>query len=65
VDSPETSHPRLGEQPYGQEAKSFIQEIVEEADILELEFDIGPTRENFLDYWGTSTPMGRCYKRNY
>ncbi|WP_209121201.1 thermonuclease family protein [Alkalihalobacillus sp. BA299] len=47
VDSPETSHPRLGEQPYGQEAKSFLRKIVENAKTLELEFDIGPTHDRF------------------
>ncbi|WP_280516939.1 thermonuclease family protein [Lederbergia sp. NSJ-179] len=47
VDSPETSHPRLGEQPYGEEAKEFTRNLVENAQNLELEFDIGPNRDKY------------------
>jgi len=47
VDSPETFHPRLGEQPFGQEAKEFTRELIENAKKLELEFDIGPTRDKY------------------
>lgn len=47
VDTPETSHPRLGVQPYGPEAKAFTKDIVENADTLELEFDIGPKRDKY------------------
>ncbi|WP_017729326.1 thermonuclease family protein [Halalkalibacterium ligniniphilum] len=47
VDSPETSHPRLGEQPYGQEAKEFTSQLVMNANTLELEFDIGPKRDRY------------------
>ncbi|RID85917.1 nuclease [Mesobacillus zeae] len=47
VDSPETSHPRLGKQPYGQEAKDFTTKIVEEAKNLEIEFDIGQKQDKY------------------
>lgn len=47
VDTPETSHPKLGVQPFGPEAKAFTKELVEQADRLELEFDIGPNRDKY------------------
>lgn len=40
IDTPETSHPQLGEQPYGQEAKQRNKELVNSGDIY-LEFDVG------------------------
>ncbi|WP_054956504.1 thermonuclease family protein [Paenibacillus dakarensis] len=47
VDTPETSHPQLGVQPFGPEAKAFTKDIVENAKKLELEFDIGPSRDKY------------------
>lgn len=47
VDSPETSHPRLGEQPYGKEAKDFTSSLVENAHKIELEFDIGANKDKY------------------
>lgn len=47
VDTPETSHPRLGKQPFGEEAKAFTTNLVQQAETLELEFDIGPTRDKY------------------
>ncbi|WP_349305790.1 thermonuclease family protein [Bacillus sp. FJAT-49711] len=47
LDSPETSHPRLGEQPFGQEAKEFTTNLVENAKKIELEFDIGPKLDKY------------------
>ncbi|MBX4146400.1 thermonuclease family protein [Paenibacillus lautus] len=47
IDTPETSHPKLGVQPFGPEAKAFTKELVEQADLLELEFDIGPNRDKY------------------
>lgn len=47
VDTPETSHPRLGKQPYGQEAKQFTTKLVENVKQLELEFDIGQNRDKY------------------
>lgn len=47
VDTPETSHPKLGVQPFGPEAKAFTKDLVEQAEQLELEFDIGPNRDKY------------------
>ncbi|MCJ8009834.1 thermonuclease family protein [Lederbergia wuyishanensis] len=47
VDSPETAHPRLGEQPFGQEAKDFTSRLVEKGKKIELEFDIGPNQDKY------------------
>lgn len=47
VDTPETSHPRLGEQPFGKEAKKFTTDKIENAEKIELEFDIGPKRDKY------------------
>ncbi|WP_445491115.1 thermonuclease family protein [Niallia sp. 03133] len=47
VDTPETSHPRFGEQPYGKEAKAFTRNLVEQAKTLQLEFDIGQNRDKY------------------
>lgn len=40
IDTPETSHPRLGKQPFGQEAKVRNQELLQKGK-LEIEFDVG------------------------
>lgn len=47
IDTPETSHPKLGVQPFGPEAKAYTKELVEQAERLELEFDIGPNRDKY------------------
>jgi micrococcal nuclease len=47
IDTPETSHPRLGKQPFGEEAKAFTAKMVENAKSLELEFDIGPKHDKY------------------
>jgi micrococcal nuclease len=47
VDTPETSHPRLGRQPFGQEAKDFTNLLVQQATTIELEFDIGANRDKY------------------
>jgi micrococcal nuclease len=47
IDTPETSHPRLGKQPFGQEAKEFTKNLVEQAEILEIEYDIGQKRDKY------------------
>jgi micrococcal nuclease len=47
VDTPETSHPRLGEQLFGTEAKEYTKKLVESAEKIELEFDIGPKRDKY------------------
>ncbi|MFD1129167.1 thermonuclease family protein [Paenibacillus provencensis] len=47
VDTPETSHPKLGVQPLGNEAKEYTKQALEQADQIELEFDIGPNRDKY------------------
>lgn len=39
VDTPETNHPRLGEQPYGQDAKAFTKQLLE-GKTVQLEKDV-------------------------
>ena len=41
VDTPETNHPRFGEQPLGQEATERNRQLIENADQVEIEFDVG------------------------
>lgn len=40
VDTPETHHPRLGKQPFGEEAKAFTKELLEGQNVT-LEKDVG------------------------
>lgn len=40
VDTPETNHETLGEQPYGPEAKEFVKELLAGQDTVYLEFDV-------------------------
>ena len=40
IDTPETNHPRLGKQPYGEQAKQRNQELMNSGK-LEIEFDVG------------------------
>lgn len=47
VDTPETNHPRFGEQPLGPEATERNRELIEQAQQVEIEFDVG---ERFDDY---------------
>ncbi|MFC4712628.1 thermonuclease family protein [Planococcus dechangensis] len=41
VDTPETNHPRYGEQPLGQEATERNRQLLESANQVEIEFDVG------------------------
>ncbi|GKV69438.1 hypothetical protein NCCP2716_19360 [Sporosarcina sp. NCCP-2716] len=41
IDTPETNHPRLGKQPFGEQAKQRNQELLNSGK-LEIEFDVGP-----------------------
>ncbi|ALS76717.1 nuclease [Planococcus rifietoensis] len=47
VDTPETNHPRFGEQPFGPEATQRNRELIEQAQQIEIEFDVG---DRFDDY---------------
>ena len=40
VDTPETNHETLGEQPYGPEAKEFVKQLLAGQDTVYLEFDV-------------------------
>lgn len=40
VDTPETNHPSLGPQPYGEEAKEFTKQLLENQKSVYLEFDV-------------------------
>ncbi|MEK8196655.1 MULTISPECIES: thermonuclease family protein [unclassified Lysinibacillus] len=40
VDTPETNHPSLGEQPFGQEAKEFTKQLLKDKKTVYLEFDV-------------------------
>ncbi|WP_431312217.1 thermonuclease family protein [Sporosarcina trichiuri] len=46
IDTPETNHPRLGKQPFGEEAKRRNQEILNSGR-LEIEFDVGPKYDKY------------------
>lgn len=41
IDTPETKHPKKGEEPYGKEASEFTCNHVKNANVLELEYDDG------------------------
>lgn len=40
IDTPETRHPELGEQPLGKEASEFTKNLLENAKEVELEYDV-------------------------
>ncbi len=46
IDTPETNHPRLGEQPLGKEATIANRQLIQSGDVT-IEFDVG---ERFDDY---------------
>lgn len=46
IDTPETNHPRLGEQPFGKEATIANRRLIQSGDVT-IEFDVG---ERFDDY---------------
>jgi endonuclease YncB( thermonuclease family) len=50
IDTPETNHPRIGEQPFGEEASARTKEILEDADEIEVEFDVGPRQDHYERY---------------
>ncbi|MEZ2459447.1 thermonuclease family protein [Salinicoccus roseus] len=50
IDTPETNHPRIGEQPLGKEASARTKELLEEAEEIEVEFDVGPRQDHYGRY---------------
>lgn len=50
IDTPETKHPRLGKQPFGQEASDRTAELLQNADQIEVEFDVGQKQDKYQRY---------------
>ncbi|MDQ0195520.1 thermonuclease family protein [Paenibacillus wynnii] len=47
IDTPEMSHSVYGKEPYAQDAKSYTAKMIQDAEMLELEFDDGPERDKY------------------
>lgn len=47
IDTPETKHPKLGKQPFGQEASDRTAELLENANKIEVEFDVGQKQDKY------------------
>lgn len=47
IDTPELHHPRLGQQPYGLEAKQRFQHLLQQAHKIEVEYDIGTHKDKY------------------
>lgn len=47
IDTPETKHPRVGKQPFGQEASDRTAELLNNAKNIEIEFDIGQKEDKY------------------
>ena len=47
IDTPKTKHPRLGKQPFGQEASDRTKELLQNADQVEVEFDVGTKEDKY------------------
>ena len=47
MDTPETNHPRLGKQPFGEEAKERNRELLQKSAQVEIEFDIGERYDKY------------------
>lgn len=47
IDTPETNHPRVGKQPFGQEASDRTRELLSNAQIIEVEHDIGEKTDKY------------------
>ncbi len=50
IDTPETKHPRLGKQPFGQEASDRTKELLTNANKIEIEFDVGGQTDKYQRY---------------
>lgn len=50
IDTPETKHPRLGKQPFGQEASDKTAELLNNANKIEVEFDVGQKQDKYNRY---------------
>ncbi|PTI41765.1 DNA-binding protein [Staphylococcus succinus] len=47
IDTPETKHPRLGTQPFGQESSDRTAELLNNANKIEVEFDVGQKQDKY------------------
>lgn len=47
IDTPELRHPQTGKQPFADEAKERLAEILDEADQLYIEYDIGSRKDKY------------------
>ncbi|WP_241954667.1 thermonuclease family protein, partial [Staphylococcus chromogenes] len=47
IDTPETKHPRVGKQPFGQEASDRTAELLTNAEKIEVEFDVGQKEDKY------------------
>lgn len=52
IDTPETKHPRVGKQPFGQEAANRTAELLQNATQIEVEFDVGQKQDKYRRYLG-------------
>ncbi|PCF42535.1 thermonuclease family protein [Staphylococcus delphini] len=50
IDTPETKHPRLGKQPFGQEASDRTAELLKNSKNIEVEFDVGRKEDKYHRY---------------
>ncbi|WP_462130313.1 thermonuclease family protein [Staphylococcus pseudintermedius] len=50
IDTPETKHPRLGKQPFGQEASDRTAKLLKNANKIEVEFDVGRKQDKYHRY---------------
>ncbi|RIP33996.1 DNA-binding protein [Staphylococcus gallinarum] len=47
IDTPETKHPRVGKQPFGQEASDRTSELLNNSQNIEVEFDVGQKEDKY------------------
>lgn len=47
IDTPETKHPKKGEEPYGQEASNRTLQLLKNAKKIEVEFDVGAKKDKY------------------
>lgn len=47
LDTPETKHPKMGVQPFGQEASDYTAMLLNSANKIEIEYDIGQRKDHY------------------
>lgn len=50
IDTPETKHPRIGKEPFGQEASDRTEALLNFAANIEVEFDVGQKKDKYGRY---------------